>query len=183
MKFSFQQVLIHPKRIPNKKVTPILLWHCNLSRAVFRTRNTQYLCHNSLYRSSKLLILDALESRLNGASKYLIFFYCASLNRYSEWMDTAAFVLKFGDVDNLACNSLGTTPLHIIWVSCPAWLVKYTFSPNMCSFKVINLTKRKARSRFAKFIVNICIHNLHHNQIVATNQGVTKRTICVLHST
>jgi hypothetical protein len=35
-----------------------------------RLRNAQYFCHNSLYGSSKLMILDALEKRFEGASEY-----------------------------------------------------------------------------------------------------------------
>jgi hypothetical protein len=36
----------------------------------FRLRSAQYFCHISLYGSSKLMILDALERRFGGASEY-----------------------------------------------------------------------------------------------------------------
>jgi hypothetical protein len=36
----------------------------------FQTRSTQCFCHISLYGSSKLMILDALERRFEGASEY-----------------------------------------------------------------------------------------------------------------
>jgi hypothetical protein len=42
---------------------PILLRRCNLSKADFRLRSAQCFCHISLYGSSKLMILDALERR------------------------------------------------------------------------------------------------------------------------
>jgi hypothetical protein len=36
----------------------------------FRLRSAQCFCHISLYESSKLMILDALERRFEGASEY-----------------------------------------------------------------------------------------------------------------
>jgi hypothetical protein len=39
------------------------------------------------------------------------------------------------------------------------WLVKIGPFPDMCFFKVISLTKRKAWLRFTKLIVNIRVHN------------------------
>jgi hypothetical protein len=54
------------ERVPNKRVVPILLRRCNLSRL----RSAQYFCHTSLYGSSKLMILDALEKRFEGAAEY-----------------------------------------------------------------------------------------------------------------
>jgi hypothetical protein len=39
-------------------------------QGVFRLRNAQCFCHISLYGSSKLMILDALERRFEGASEY-----------------------------------------------------------------------------------------------------------------
>jgi hypothetical protein len=41
-----------------------------LSEADFRLRSAQCFCHISLYGSSKLMILDALERRFEGASEY-----------------------------------------------------------------------------------------------------------------
>jgi hypothetical protein len=70
MKLSFQRAIVRMKRVPNKRVVPILLWRCNLSKADFRLHNAQYFCHISLYGSSKLMILDALEIRFEGASEY-----------------------------------------------------------------------------------------------------------------
>jgi hypothetical protein len=57
------------KRLPNKRVVPILLWRCNLSKADFRLRSAKWFCHISLYGTSKLMILDALETRFEGASE------------------------------------------------------------------------------------------------------------------
>jgi hypothetical protein len=58
------------KRVPNKTVLSILLRRCNLSKADFRLRRAQWFCHISLYGSLKLMILDALERRFEGASEY-----------------------------------------------------------------------------------------------------------------
>jgi hypothetical protein len=68
MKLYFQRAIICMKRVPNKRVVPILLRRCNLSKADFRLRSAQWFCHISLYGSSKLMILDALERRFEGAS-------------------------------------------------------------------------------------------------------------------
>ena len=46
----------------------------------FRTRNIQCSCHISLYGSSNLLILDALEWEFHGASEYQLFLPCTSLS-------------------------------------------------------------------------------------------------------
>jgi hypothetical protein len=70
MKLSFQWAIICMKRVPNKRVMLILLRRCNLSKADFRLRSAQCFCHISLYRSSKLMILDVLERRFEGASEY-----------------------------------------------------------------------------------------------------------------
>jgi hypothetical protein len=58
-------------------------------------------------------------------------------------MKTAASIAGFGEVDDLSCNSLGMTSLFIIQ-ALSTWLVKIGPSPDMCFFKVISLTKRKA---------------------------------------
>jgi hypothetical protein len=68
MKLSFQRAIICMKQVPNKRVVPILLRRCNLSKADFRL-SAQWFCHISLYGSSKLMILDALETRFEGASE------------------------------------------------------------------------------------------------------------------
>jgi hypothetical protein len=39
MKLSFQRAILLMKRIPNKRVVPILLWRCNMSKADFRLCN------------------------------------------------------------------------------------------------------------------------------------------------
>jgi hypothetical protein len=70
MKLYFQRAIVRMKRVPNKRVVSILLRRCNLSKADFRLRYAQCFCHISLYRSSKLMILDALERRFEGASEY-----------------------------------------------------------------------------------------------------------------
>jgi hypothetical protein len=56
---------------------------------------------------------------------------------------TAASIAEFGEVDALSCNSLGMSSLLIIQ-ALSTWLVKIGPSPDMCFFKVISLTKRKA---------------------------------------
>jgi hypothetical protein len=53
MKLSFQRAIVHMKRVPKKRVMPILLRRCNLSKADFRLRSAQYFYHISLYRASK----------------------------------------------------------------------------------------------------------------------------------
>jgi hypothetical protein len=58
-------------------------------------------------------------------------------------MKTEVSIAGFGEVDDLSCNSLGMTSLFIIQVL-STWLVKIGTSPDMCFFKFISLTKRKA---------------------------------------
>jgi hypothetical protein len=65
---------------PNKRVTSFLLCWCKLSQADFRMCDTQRFGCNFLHRSPKMLILDKLESRLNGALEYPIFPFCTFLN-------------------------------------------------------------------------------------------------------
>jgi hypothetical protein len=56
---------------------------------------------------------------------------------------TVTFIAGFGEVDDLSCNSLSMTSPFIIQAM-STWLVKIRPSPDMCFFKVISLTKRKA---------------------------------------
>jgi hypothetical protein len=70
MKCSFQRAIVRMKRVPNKRVMLILLRRCNLSKADFGLGSAQCFCHISLYGSSKLMILDALEMRFEWASEY-----------------------------------------------------------------------------------------------------------------
>jgi hypothetical protein len=70
IKLYFKLAIIHIKRVPNKRVVPILLWRCNLSKADFRPHVAQCFRHISLYGSSKLMILDAFERWFEGASEY-----------------------------------------------------------------------------------------------------------------
>jgi hypothetical protein len=58
-------------------------------------------------------------------------------------MKTTASIAGFGDVDDLSCSSLSMTSLFVIQ-ALSTWLVKIGPSPDMCFFKVISLTKRKA---------------------------------------
>jgi hypothetical protein len=95
LKLSFQQVVIHPDRTPNKRVTPFLLCWCKLSQANFRMCDAQRFGCNFLHRSSKMLILDALESRLNGELEYPIFPFCTSLNMCLILMKTAVLPSGF----------------------------------------------------------------------------------------
>jgi hypothetical protein len=95
LKLSFQWVVIHPDRTPNKRVTPFLLCWCKLSLADFRMCDAQRFGCNFLHRSPKMLILDALESRLNGALEYPIFPFCTSLNMCLILMKTAVIPSGF----------------------------------------------------------------------------------------
>jgi hypothetical protein len=95
LKLSFQWVVIHPDRTPNKRVTPFLLCWCNLSQADFRMCDAQRFGCNFLHRSPKMLILDVLESRLNAALEYPIFPFCRSLNMCLILMKTAVLPLGF----------------------------------------------------------------------------------------
>jgi hypothetical protein len=70
IKLSFQRAIVRMKRVPNKRVVPILLRRCDMSKADFRLRSAQCFCHISLYGSSILMILDALERRFEGSSEY-----------------------------------------------------------------------------------------------------------------
>jgi hypothetical protein len=64
LKLSFQRVVVHPDRTPNKRVTPFLLCWCKLSRADFRMCDAQrFGCHFS-HGAPKMLIIDALDNRL-----------------------------------------------------------------------------------------------------------------------
>jgi hypothetical protein len=95
LKLSFQRVVIHPDRTPNQRVTPFLLCWCKLSQADFRMCDAQRFGCNFLHRSPKMLILDALESRLNGALEYPIFAFCTSLNMCLILMKTAVLPSGF----------------------------------------------------------------------------------------
>jgi hypothetical protein len=95
LKLSFQRVVIHSDRTPNKRVTPFLLCWCKLSRADFRMCDTQRFGCNFLHGSPKMLILDALESRLNGALEYPIFSFCISLNMCLILMKTTVLLSGF----------------------------------------------------------------------------------------
>jgi hypothetical protein len=58
-------------------------------------------------------------------------------------MKKAASIAGLGEVDDFSCNSLSMTSLFFIQ-ALSTWLVKIGPSPDMCFFKVISLTKRKA---------------------------------------
>jgi hypothetical protein len=83
-KFPFQRFFICPNRTPDKRVASVLLRRWNLSWN-FRMRNTQCFLHNFLHGSSNSLVLDALDWKLHGASKYIIFFICTPMNKLSNW--------------------------------------------------------------------------------------------------
>jgi 1-deoxy-D-xylulose 5-phosphate reductoisomerase len=95
LKLSFQQVVTHPDRTPNKRVTPFLLCWCKLSQADFRMCDAQRFSCNFLRRSPKMLILDGLETRLNGALEYPIFNFFTSLNMCSILMKTSVLLSGF----------------------------------------------------------------------------------------
>ena len=119
------------------------------------------LRHSSSRGSSIVSIMDALNWELDGDPKYSTFLHCKSLDlctKLTSLSDVRSWNLK---MLMMVFKILGTVSLLIIWVSCPAWLVKFGASPDMCSFRVMSLTKRKARSRFAI----ICKH-MQHNHIL-----------------
>jgi hypothetical protein len=95
LKLSFQWVVIHPDRTPNKRVTPFLLCWCKLSQADFRVCDAQRFGCNFLHKSPKMLILDALESILNGALEYPIFSFSTSLNMCLILMKTTVLPSGF----------------------------------------------------------------------------------------
>jgi hypothetical protein len=95
LKLSFQRVVIHPDRTPNKRVTLFLLCWCKLSQADFRMYDAQRFGCNFLHGSPKILILDALKSRLNGTLEYPIFPFFTSLNMCLILMKTAVLLSGF----------------------------------------------------------------------------------------
>jgi hypothetical protein len=95
LKLCFQRVVIHLNRTPNKRVMPFLLCWCKLSRADFRLCDAQRFGCNFLHRSPKILIVDELEIRLNGALEYPTFPFCTSLNMCLILMKTAVLLLGF----------------------------------------------------------------------------------------
>jgi hypothetical protein len=95
LKLTFQRVVIHPDWTPNKRVTPFLHCWCKLSQADFRMCDVQRFGCNFLHRSPKMLIFDALESRLKGALEYAIFPFGTSLNMCLILMKTAVLLSGF----------------------------------------------------------------------------------------
>ena len=127
----------------------------------FQHVHLRCLRHSSSRGSSIVSIMDALNWGLDGDPEYSTFLHCKSLDLCTKLMrlsDVRSWNLK---MLMMVFKILGTVSLLIIWVSCPAWLVKFGASPDMCSFRVMSLTKRKARSRFAI----ICKH-MQHNHIL-----------------
>jgi hypothetical protein len=92
MKLYFHQVFIHPQRTPIEWVMPVLLRHCNLSKADSRLHIAQCFCHISLYGSSNSSILDALEPTLDGDSDFQLFLPWTCITRSSKLMKTATSV-------------------------------------------------------------------------------------------
>ena len=127
----------------------------------FQHVHLRCLRHSSSHGSLIVSIIDALNQGLDGDPKYSTFLYCKSL-------DLCTKLMRLSDVRSwnlmmlmMVFKILGSVSLLIIWVSCPAWLVKFGASPDMCSFRVMSLTKHKARSKFAI----ICKH-MQHNHIL-----------------
>jgi hypothetical protein len=77
------------------RVTSFLLCWCKLTQADFRMCYARRFGCNFLHRSPKMLILDALKSRLNGALEYPIFTYFTSLNMCLILMKTAVLLSGF----------------------------------------------------------------------------------------
>jgi hypothetical protein len=93
---------------------PDPLWRNNLSKADFRLHIAQCFCHISLYGSSNLSILDALEPELDGASFFFNFFFLEHVwpgpqNWWKQWHP----FLRFSDGDVRVCNSLGYDLSHL----------------------------------------------------------------------
>ena len=127
----------------------------------FQHVHLRCLRHSSSRGSSIVSIMDALNRGLDGDPEYSTFLHCKSLDLCTKLMrlsDVCSWNLK---MLMMVIKILGTVSLLIIWVSCPAWLVKFGASPNMCFSRVMSLTKRKERSRFAI----ICKH-MQHNHIL-----------------
>jgi hypothetical protein len=91
----------------------------------FQTRNAQCFCHISLYGSSQLMILDALEIRFEGASEYYIFFHCTYQNMCSNLDGNNDFSLKpcrwltsliaIGqELMRTLCHAYKTNQMHIL---------------------------------------------------------------------
>jgi hypothetical protein len=78
-----------------------------------------------------------------------------------NWWKQWCLFLRFGDGDARVCNSFGYDSILLIYIWCPAWLVKLGVSPTICSFKVTSLTEHKASPRFTNHIANKPFHN--HN--------------------
>ena len=91
--FPFQQVLIRPKLIPNKRVMSILSQRCNLSRRISECAMSNVLAISPC-TSSNSLILDALEREFHGASEYQLFLPCMSLSMTQILMETAGLALE-----------------------------------------------------------------------------------------
>jgi hypothetical protein len=158
IRLSFQQAIIRMKRVPNKRVMPILLWRCNLSKADFRLRGTQCFCHISLYGSSKLMIIDGLEIRFEGASEYELFFHCISLNTCSNFDWNSTFPLKPCRWKTIliaigqklmgillhACKTIHSTPGVMVGSSNNCQQIKCF--PKILTCGKAHLVKRKART-------------------------------------
>ena len=134
--------------------------HCNLPRVDFSTCISDVWeiappVVLQLYRSWMCWTEDLMEILNIQLSCIVNLDLCTKLMRLSVVRSWNLKMLM------MVFKILGTVSLLIIWVSCPAWLVKFRASPDMCSFRVMSLTKRKARSRFAI----ICKH-MQHNHIL-----------------
>ena len=160
-KSPFQQVFICPKRIPIEGVMPLFPRHYNLPRADFSTCISDVWdiappVGLQLYRSWMRWTEDLMEILNIQLSCIVNLWTCAQ--KLMGLSDVRSWKLK---MLMMVFKILGTVSLLIIWVSCSAWLVKFGASSDMCSFRVMSLTKRKARSRFAI----ICKH-MQHNHIL-----------------
>jgi hypothetical protein len=120
MKLSFHKVLIHPQRTPIEWVMPVLLRHCDLSKADFRLRIAQCFYHISLYGSSNSSILDALEPHLVELIILNLFFLEHVWTGPQDWWKQRRPFLRFGDSDARACNSFGYdfSPLNLCLMPC-----------------------------------------------------------------
>ena len=134
--------------------------HCNPPRADFST------CISDVWDIAPPVVLQLYQSWMRWTEdlmEILSIQLSCIVNLWTcaqNWWGLATSVLETLNMLMMVFKILGTVSLLIIWVSCPAWLVKFGASPDMCCFRVMSLT-RKARSRFAI----ICKH-MQHNHIL-----------------
>ena len=121
----------------------------------FQHVHLRCLRHSSSRGFSIVSIMDALNRGLDGDPEYSTFLHCKSLDLCTKLMrlsDLRSWNLK---MLMMVFKILGTVSLLIIWVSCPAWLVKFGASPDMCLLGSWAWPSAK-QDRDLQLFVNIC---------------------------